>query len=47
MIKGASNIYYGGDYSPDQFDLETIKKDIVSFREAGINMVTLPVFSWT
>ncbi len=47
MIKGASTIYYGGDYSPDQFDLETIKKDIVSFREAGINMVTLPVFSWT
>ena len=26
MIKGADRIYYGGDYSPDQYSIETVKK---------------------
>lgn len=47
MIKNADCIYYGGDYSPDQYSIETIKKDIEAFKKAGINIVTMPVFSWT
>lgn len=47
MIKNADCIYYGGDYSPDQYSIETIKKDIEAFKQAGINIVTMPVFSWT
>lgn len=47
MIKGADCIYYGGDYSPDQYSIETVKKDIEAFKKAGINIVTMPVFSWT
>lgn len=45
MIK-ANKIYYGGDYNPDQWDENTIKEDMRLFKKAGINLVTLPVFSW-
>ena len=45
MIR-ADRIYYGGDYNPDQWDADTIDEDMRLFREAGINLLTLPVFSW-
>ncbi len=40
-------ILYGGDYNPDQWDEATIEKDMELFKKAGVNTVTLPVFSWT
>lgn len=39
-------IWYGGDYNPDQWDEKTIDEDMKLFKKAGINLVTLPVFSW-
>jgi beta-galactosidase len=45
-MKIADKIFYGGDYNPDQWDAETIRQDMIYFKEAGINLVTLPVFSW-
>lgn len=39
-------ILYGGDYNPDQWDEKTIDEDMRLFKQAGINLVTLPVFSW-
>ena len=45
-MKIADKIFYGGDYNPDQWDNETIRQDMIYFKEAGINLVTLPVFSW-
>lgn len=39
-------IYYGGDYNPDQWSEEIWKEDMRLFKLAGINIVTLPVFSW-
>lgn len=42
----APYIWYGGDYNPDQWDDQTLEEDIVYFKKAGINTVTLPVFSW-
>ena len=39
-------IYYGGDYNPDQWDEATIQEDMRLFKLAGVNLVTLPVFSW-
>lgn len=45
MIK-QKHIYYGGDYNPDQWDDATIAEDMRLFKKAGINLVTLPVFSW-
>ncbi|WP_227991940.1 beta-galactosidase [Microbacterium sp. CBA3102] len=37
---------YGGDYNPDQWSEETWHEDIRLMREAGVNMVSLPIFSW-
>lgn len=37
---------FGGDYNPDQWPEETWHDDIRLMREAGVNLVTLPVFSW-
>lgn len=39
-------IFYGGDYNPDQWDEKTWEEDMKLFKKAGINIVTLPVFSW-
>lgn len=46
MLKKADRIYFGGDYNPDQWDEATILEDMRLFEEAGINLLTLPVFSW-
>jgi len=45
-MKIGNKIYYGGDYNPDQWDDATIDEDMRLFKLAGINMVTMPVFSW-
>lgn len=45
-MKKQEIIYYGGDYNPDQWDSATIDEDMRLFKKAGINLVTLPVFSW-
>lgn len=37
---------FGGDYNPDQWPEETWHEDIRLMREAGVNMVSLPIFSW-
>ncbi|MCR5789155.1 MAG: beta-galactosidase [Lachnospiraceae bacterium] len=42
-----NTVLFGGDYNPDQWDRETIQKDMALFREAGINILTFPVFAWT
>jgi beta-galactosidase len=39
-------IFYGGDYNPDQWPEETWDEDMRLFKKAGVNIVTLPVFSW-
>lgn len=40
------SMYYGGDYNPDQWPEEVWNEDMRLFKLAGINIVTLPVFSW-
>ncbi len=39
-------ILYGGDYNPEQWSPSTWKEDIGLMKEAGVNLVTLGVFSW-
>ncbi|MDO4791766.1 MAG: beta-galactosidase [Buchananella hordeovulneris] len=39
-------IYYGGDYNPEQWDVATVDQDIELMRQAGVNLVSLGVFSW-
>jgi beta-galactosidase len=37
---------FGGDYNPDQWPEQTWHEDMRLMQQAGVNLVTLPVFSW-
>lgn len=37
---------YGGDYNPEQWGPEVHAEDTELMREAGVNLVTLGIFSW-
>lgn len=39
-------IWYGGDYNPEQWDKEVMDEDLRMFNLAGIDVVTINVFSW-
>ncbi|ADL49830.1 beta-galactosidase [Clostridium cellulovorans] len=45
-MKNLSSIFYGGDYNPDQWPDEIYQEDMRLFKLAGINIITIPVFSW-
>jgi len=40
-------IFYGGDYTPEQWPPEVWKHDVELMQEAGVNLVTLGVFAWS
>jgi beta-galactosidase len=40
------HILYGGDYNPEQWSPEVWQEDARLMQAAGVNMVTLGVFSW-
>lgn len=39
-------MFFGGDYNPEQWPEEVRKEDLALMREAGVNTVTVGVFSW-
>ncbi|MDG9720510.1 beta-galactosidase [Streptomyces sp. DH24] len=39
-------VLFGGDYNPEQWPEETWPEDVRLMRDAGVNSVTLGVFSW-
>ena len=41
------HILYGGDYNPEQWPEEIWLEDALLMREAGVNFVSLGVFSWS
>lgn len=41
-----SKIAYGGDYNPEQWDPEVWQEDARLMQEAGVNRVSLGIFSW-
>ncbi|WP_395245584.1 beta-galactosidase [Agromyces sp. MMS24-K17] len=45
-IPGTSAIRFGGDYNPEQWTRETWLEDIELMREAGVNLVSVGIFSW-
>ncbi|WP_432889458.1 beta-galactosidase [Kribbella sp. CA-245084] len=45
-LSGVSAISYGGDYNPEQWPEETWPADIELMRQAGVNLVSIGVFSW-
>ncbi|MFI2105324.1 beta-galactosidase [Isoptericola sp. NPDC019693] len=40
-------VLYGGDYNPEQWDRAVWQEDVALMREAGVNLVTVGVFSWS
>ena len=42
----SEGLFYGGDYNPEQWPEEVWAEDVRLMREAGVNLVTLGVFSW-
>lgn len=46
ILNKLNKIFYGADYNPDQWDEDTWKEDIRQMKIHGVNVVTLPVFSW-
>lgn len=41
-----NELFFGGDYNPEQWPREVWLEDVRLMREAGVNLVTLGVFSW-
>ncbi|MET7749351.1 beta-galactosidase [Micromonospora sp. NPDC005367] len=39
-------IFYGGDYNPEQWPEETWAEDVQLMRRAGVNLVSVGIFSW-
>ena len=39
-------IAYGGDWNPEQWDRDTNLRDIERMVEAGVNLISLGIFSW-
>ncbi|GAA3014702.1 hypothetical protein GCM10017559_42510 [Streptosporangium longisporum] len=40
-------IAYGGDYNPEQWPEEVWREDVRLMREAGVNLVSLGIFTWS
>ncbi|MEU4392518.1 beta-galactosidase [Kribbella sp. NPDC023855] len=45
-LPGVSAISYGGDYNPEQWPEETWAEDVELMRQAGVNLVSIGIFSW-
>lgn len=43
-LKGA--VAYGGDYNPEQWPEDVWQEDVKLMREAGVNFVSVGIFSW-
>ena len=41
-----TGLAYGGDYNPEQWPEEVWTEDVALMREAGVNLVSLGIFSW-
>ena len=39
-------IFYGGDYNPEQWPEEVWREDMRLMALAGVNMVSINIFSW-
>jgi beta-galactosidase len=46
-VIGNRGLRYGGDYNPEQWPESTWPEDIRLMTEAGVNLVTVGVFSWS
>jgi beta-galactosidase len=45
-LTGDRGLLFGGDYNPEQWTPEVWRDDVRLMRRAGVNLVTVGVFSW-
>lgn len=45
-VKAVDGFLYGGDYNPEQWPEAVWEEDVALMKEAGVNLVTVGVFSW-
>ena len=43
---GSPRIGFGGDYNPEQWDPSVWAEDVALMKEAGVNLVSVGIFSW-
>ena len=46
LVERVPHVLYGGDYNPEQWPEEVWHEDVSLMREAGVNLVSLGIFSW-
>jgi beta-galactosidase len=46
LVEKVPRVFYGGDYNPEQWSEEVWREDVRLMREAGVNLVSLGIFSW-
>jgi beta-galactosidase len=46
ILRSLGGIAYGSDYNPEQWPEPTWEQDVALMAEAGVNLVTVGVFSW-
>ncbi|MCE0498939.1 MAG: beta-galactosidase [Methylacidiphilales bacterium] len=46
LLAKTSQILYGGDYNPEQWPESVWEEDVRLMRRAGVNLVSLGIFSW-
>ncbi len=42
----SNHLYFGGDYNPEQWPEEVWTEDMRLMKEAGVNLVSIGIFSW-
>ena len=45
-LPGVTAISYGGDYNPEQWPEDVWAEDVALMSEAGVNLVSIGIFSW-
>jgi beta-galactosidase len=46
LVEKVPHVLYGGDYNPEQWPEEAWKEDVRLIQEAGVNLVSVGIFSW-
>lgn len=46
LLEKVPHVLYGGDYNPEQWPEEIWQEDVRLMREAGVNLISLGIFSW-
>ncbi len=45
-LPGVTSIVFGGDYNPEQWPREVWDEDVALMKTAGVNLVSIGIFSW-